>query len=604
MCGIAGALVSLFLAPAPFSTATYRHLGSRLADLRLVDLGLTDVISGVHNWGDVLSHWWTPLPEEVSKSIQQLDDESFDIRQAAATRLRELSRDSVYAAALTAYFERLLGDEQLSAEVRSRLEALLRNLPRPLPLYLSPAQVDRLLTRLDSDSFGVRAAAIAQLDRMGRDPATISLLLEVIKTRLADPKLSISLRGKIEPLWDRVHGAWLLEDQSEWKLPPVPPERIHAWIETLTRDPPESHEGQWLPHQVATRELLDLLARPDTCPATTKELADRLSVASLDPAVALRLQAIYDRSRHAVVSEFWQYGRRRMTQYFYLPDPPHGAHSSRDFDHANDCVLHCLTDNILPGGDYVLGEAMSGGDPECFWYSVNLPTAKRRLAYEFILRSRSDSQRLVDITAETLQRYVDFGRPLTDFLLLDQLDASTISRFAGSYLAAANDGEGRPIPREWASGDPSLFGSPSRLGRFCLWLGDRGTRYAIPGLMDAIAQERIYKPDKDCSLNLPWIAALMIAQRDPDPDQDSWLAHQIARTELLDRDSAELGATAAAILLRRHHERLDEFGLEESDSAAIERLNLRGYRFHDQEHRISTLRWWSEQSARSRVAHD
>ena len=119
---------------------------------------------------------------------------------------------------------------------------------------------------------------------------------------------------------------------------------------------------------------------------------------------------------------------------------------------------------------------------------------------------------MAEVTAATLQRYIDFNRIVTDFALLDQLDPRVVSRFAGGYFQSANVA---------ALGD---------LRTFCRWLAERGTHEAIDGLIEAADAGRLYKPDDGCRLNLAWVAALTIARRDRWPGEDAWLANQIART--------------------------------------------------------------------------
>jgi hypothetical protein len=63
---------------------------------------------------------------------------------------------------------------------------------------------------------------------------------------------------------------------------------------------------------------------------------------------------------------------------------------------------------------------------------------------------------------------------------------------------------------------------------------------------------------------MPWIAALAIAGREPWEGVDDWLGTLIARTERVSFGQGtrgSVGATAAAMLLMRHGERPETFGL-------------------------------------------
>jgi hypothetical protein len=538
------------------------------------------------------------LPKDVPGLIRKLDDDSFEVRQTAALRLERLSRDPECAASMAECFEDVLCAEQTSAEVRNQLAEILSNLPPASPLQLSSAEIDDLLMRLDVDSFAARSAAGAQLARLERNPAMYRSLLEGIKAQLADPNLPKTSRQQFEELWQAVHGEWLLSDSKHWNLPVVPAATMCRWIDKLVKERPQEFHGDWLPHRTATRELLDLIVRPDTCEAATKAIEDRLVAKNLGIAARTRLTAILEWTRPGVAIEIWSERHLSLTEFCPVPIPNalQRKNGSNDFDRVNDLQLHCETDEILDPGDYPVGEAMSGSNSDEFWCLVNLPTAQRRLAYDYELHFRTDARRLEEITVQTLHRRLDHNAALDgcNEHLLDLLDHDAISRLADSFLMQMNDAS--PDSSKTSHSNP--LGSPSRHGKFCLWLADHGTREAIPGLVHANDSERVFKPDHDCPVNLPWLAALILANRDPWQGEDAWLAAQIARTEKLDINcSADVGATAAAMLLRRNRELPRDFGVEEVDSEALGSLQFRAYHFSTPARRNAVERWWSLKSA-------
>lgn len=531
-------------------------------------------------------------PTRLQALIRQLDDESFDVRRRAVADLARLVKETHDGAALAERFESILADESASGEIRAALEPLLSDLPAAPELKISSEGIAFLLIRLDGDSYSVRAAAAAQIERLGRHPATLGPLLEEIKVCLGDPKLADTSRSQLEQLWRRLHGRWLLADPETWKLAPVDDATIGRWIDEMAGEGPGDAAERRIRHQAAERELLDLVARPDTSLRLAVELEKRLAGPRLDSTAQARLKGILDWTRPMVAFESWHLGRRATTQFFSVPKQSREADAAGDeSDRVSDCTLHCATDAILPKGDYPIGEAVCEGDPSLFWYGVNLPTARRRLAYDYVLRNYSDAQRLAEITAKTLQRHIDFRRQFTDITLLDQLDGPTVSRLAGAYFAAVDDSISA-----FAAPKPGI-GSPSRHGDFCFWLAENGTPAGISGLVSAAETGRFYKPDNDCKLNVGWIAALTIADRDPSAAEDQWLAGQIDRDEKLELDAAaEVGATAAAMLLHRHSERPIDFNLEEVSTESLSRCQFKAYRFPDAACRAGFLRWWKEQA--------
>jgi hypothetical protein len=534
-----------------------------------------------------------PIPAAAPELIRQLDDASFDVRQAAAEQLVRLSREPEFAPALADHFQRLLCDEQTSFEVRTQLEDLMRNLPvaSSSPPKLPSADVDHLLSLLDEDSFAVRTGAAERLKWLARNPAMICPLLETIKSRLAEADLSPASRQQLEPLWTKIHGAWLLSDSATWNFAPVSATQIAHWIDALEQPVPADHEGRSTEHETAARELLDLLVRPDTAAAVIRALDVRLADPQLESSAESRLREVYDWSRPALVAECWDKHSNQWIQHLLVgvPSLPPGAQYPSHFDRCDDHLAHCVSGSSLVPGDYDVGVAfLHPRQPGAFLQLVNLPTTQRRLAYEFLVEDQTDTQRLADISARTLHRIIEKRKALDDddMALLDLLDTDAVSRFVGPYFEAVVDG-----PRDDYFGD---FKSPSRHGLLCLWLAIHGTHEAIPGLVQAIEAHRIYEPNDTRPFQLSWVAALSIARRDPWPGEDNWLAQRVPCTDRMELGSpADVGAIAAAELLSRHGEKLRDFGLTEVESGPLAKLPLQCYRFETADGREAVLRWWS-----------
>ena len=252
-----------------------------------------------------------------------MDDASFDVRQTAATELERLSREPEFAPALADQFQRLLCDEQTSFEVRTQLTDLMRHLPvaSSEPPKLSAVDIDNLLNMLGDDSFAVRSGAAERLKWLARNPAMICPLLEAIQSRLNDANLSPADRQQLNPLWKKIHGAWLLSDSASWNFAPVPAKQIAHWVDALEQPSSEGQESRSAEHDTATRELLDLLVRPDTAPAVIRALETRLADPNLELSASGRLRDVYDWSRPAMVAEYWENHANQTIQHLLVGVP-------------------------------------------------------------------------------------------------------------------------------------------------------------------------------------------------------------------------------------------------------------------------------------------
>ena len=117
----------------------------------------------------------------------------------------------------------------------------------------------------------------------------------------------------------------------------------------------------------------------------------------------------------------------------------------------------------------------------------------------------------------------------------------------------------------------------------------------MPGLAEAIAKNRFLPPTLLAPYRLDLLAALAIADHDPWPGADAWLADHIGQAEsLIEGHEAgpELGATAAAILLKRHGQNPAAFGILPLDQELPKPFRVSGCRFRSKDAAAKVQEWW------------
>ncbi len=319
-----------------------------------------------------------------------------------------------------------------------------------------------------------------------------------------------------------------------------------------------------------------------------------------------------------MVAEYWNQGRLLGIQHLYVGVPSRGPGAIRPshFDRIDDQTAHCVSGQNLQPGDYPVGTAIahpSSSYPGSYFHLVNLPSPRRRMAYE-LLTDFDEAARLRALSRRTLDRFLAEKRPLSgkEILVAGQLDAGEVSRFVGKYFAAVDDR--LPAPEERAELAARLFTPalgglppptpnkeiPSLHGLLCEQLAQRGTAEAAAGLLQAIRDKRFLPPGPHSPRRREWITLLAIARRDPWPELDTWLASLVDRTERLVEiplDAPELGATAAALLLTRRGQDPLRFGLKAVDEVLLPVVDLVGYRFPSAQGSARIHAWWSEQSS-------
>jgi hypothetical protein len=545
---------------------------------------------------------------EFGRLLRDLDADGYAVRDRAAQRLRQMAARPELRRPLAEEVERTLLSPQLSFEVRVQLERLARDLPRVAPEpagETSPEEIRSLIGQLEDESYGVRRGATKRLEWLLGDAKAVGPIVTELRQRLSRGDLSADARQWLEPTWQRARGLWLTTDPAQWNLPSVAEEQIARWIGDLVRTPPSGAAAEsWSVLRDAQRELRDLLARDDCVPRVRQAMEARLAAGNLDAEAAARLSELVDMCRPAMVAEFWQERHHRGVQHLLIgvPSQSPGAVRPSHFDRIDDETAHCVSGTNLKEGDYPVAVAIPHPNQEdALFQLVNLSTPRRRMAYEYLVKF-DEARRLTELTRRTVDRFLRLGRPLTEpeLLMLPNLDAKEVSRFAGQFLLAVDD------ENLAAEGPEYLGGRPSRHGLLCVFLAQEGTREAVPGLLEAIRRGRILPPSPAAAYELPWIAALAIAARDPWTEVDPWLAGLIARTDPLvtgvKGDQPELGATAAAALLTRHRQKPADFGIEPARQSTLDQLHVPACRFVAPSWREKVLKWWEEQKALQKAA--
>ncbi|MCE5267414.1 MAG: hypothetical protein LLG00_05965 [Planctomycetaceae bacterium] len=574
------------------------------------------------------------LRAEVSRLLVDLNNDRFEVRSRAARRLDDLIGRPKLGPLLATEFERRLVRTDLSFEVRRRLMRWLPRLPAPdlPPGDASPKELDELVRQTDDDSCAVRLGAAERLGWLLGNPKLVCPVMTRLKRRLADSELSPEAHRQLVLVWQRARGAWLASDPAGWDLPAVSQRQMDQWLDDLvlpisSRDNGVSRRRS----DAAQRELLDLLARDQYVPLLSKAIQARLNAAPTPNAVA-RLNELLEWTKPELIAEYWssldRFGQlvgmhQEGEQHLIVgvPTLSPGALKPTHFDRADDRIAHYVTGNSLTPGDYPVGEAFPHPQTEQgFFHLVNLPTPRRRMAYLYPTRG-ADAKRLAELSRRTLDHVLADKRPLSEpeLAMLDKLDPAEVSRFAGRYFLLVDD-----VPLT-ALGPLRAGGRPSRFGMICADLAKDGTKDAIPGLLDAIANDRFLPPTSRGPYRLHWAAALSIAARDSWPTTDAWLADQVGRKELLAEslpsaallrehgweDDAgrqlvtparvspiEVAATAAALLLTRHGRSPSDFDLQLVPDELMGQLHVDGYRFADEKAREKVRQWWGGQKAK------
>ena len=546
---------------------------------------------------------------DVAAAIAALSADDFSARQEARRRLEAWVADAAAATRVRATIEAHRAQDSLSFEARAALEELARRWSAPPETEpavegKAPAearQLDVWLTELDSDDFVRREAAGEALAAAAADARTAHTLLHRLQARLADGRATFDALKRIDPLWEAAWRTWLLTDPAQATVPDVAEADIAAAVVRLGTLAPQGGAAA-VAQRVAERQLLYWMAFDALLPRVVEPLRKRLLDREQPPAVRDAAARLLSWTRPAMVAEIWNEGQLGTVQHLLIgvPNQPLRAPNPSLFDRCTDESGHCVSGNLLTPGDYPVGVFFRPPDrpdgappPDLMFHLVNLPTPRRRLAYEAevpildneTVMRRVDVKRRRRISARTIDRFLAEKRLLTvrEIEMLMHLDPDELARMAGPYLSDVADARAEEE-------------GPSLHTMYCFVLARSASSSAGPALAEAIDRARVLPPTFEAPVRMDWLAALHLANRAPWPGLDAWLAAQVDRRDPLDLNTpaaADAGASAAALLVRRASEAPSMFGLERVPGL-FDGLDDVGFRFSRPAGRDEVRAWWQK----------
>ena len=198
----------------------------------------------------------------------------------------------------------------------------------------------------------------------------------------------------------------------------------------------------------------------------------------------------------------------------------------------------------------------------------------------------------MEISQRTVDYLLTHRQPLDEphLSLLQQLDPHVVSRWVGAYFQAVPD-----LPLLPVEVDPSGQATLHRM--ICSALVQVGTHEAVPALEQLARNGDSLRPTYSSPFFMPWVAALVIAKRDPWPGVDDWLAGLVDETEPLVSNAdpvPELGATAAGLLIERQEASPYSFELEPAGNDAFDESKFASYHFVSEAGRKAVRQWWEK----------
>ncbi|HEX3869649.1 MAG TPA: hypothetical protein VHV77_04350, partial [Pirellulales bacterium] len=352
--------------------------------------------------------------DELPALLADLNADRYEARQRAHRRLAELAKSPEMRGRLAAEYQRLLLDPNTPSEVRTAIESLHASLPLKAPAEVSseageavdeaPVDFEALVRNLSDDRYNVRTASFARIQWLLGRTEWIAPIMTTLKSRLAAAEGNLQLRRQLESLYEAARGAWLLSEPGKVVLPAISDEQITQWIDDFLHTGNDTRAQHV--RRLAEIELLEALARDDVLPRVRAKLETMRGRTDLTAEARSRLAEFMEWLLPAMVAEYWELDpttnvtHHTGIQHLLLgvPNQPPLAERASLFDRCNERTAHCVTGNALSLGDYPVGVFFphpTKGLAE--FHLVNLPTPRRRMAYEFAVK-RDAATRFVEIT--------------------------------------------------------------------------------------------------------------------------------------------------------------------------------------------------------------
>ena len=371
----------------------------------------------------------------------------------------------------------------------------------------SPRKLDRLIRRLDDDSFGPCGWARPR-GWIGcwaiRSWSARDAPAEAAAGRR--PDWAPSPAGKSSRPGSGHARAWLLSDPAGWDLPAVSPRQIEGWLDALTEPARRRARsaGARRRRETAERELLDLLARDQYVPQVKKAIEARLagrpagqpprSAVGRAAASAIGLDQAGNRGGDLGVSD----GLRPPPLLAGAELPGRRAHPLAEGAPGPSCSTAWTTAWPIALAAIRFRWAIIR------WAGLSLARSRRApsSAWSTCPRRGADglpllrSRRRIETPggASAGGRWTTcwpisgrFSEP--ELAMLGGLDQAEVSRFPAGISCWSR------TVRWPRSGPPRLGGHRSRFGMISARLADEGTRAAMPGLAEAVAEDRFLPPN-------------------------------------------------------------------------------------------------------------
>jgi len=500
---------------------------------------------------------------DASRLVRDLESDSFETRQLAAGKLREMSRDLQCQATLAPVVRRAFASAETSAEARLLLASLVAELkpvdPTPVP---TADQLKTCVDDLESDQFAQRLAAAGQIETWLAQPRAVSPTFEHLKLRLTDATLSRETRRELDRLSTLARRAWLALDASQATLSAIDDVRLNRWLETVVRSINDAtSDSVRLAVESSQQELLDRLAYEPDRVRVQAAIERRLTENGLSLDARERLESLSDWIKPAMVAEIWYRETQHVVQHMFVGEPNHvpGAANPSHFDRIDNLTAHCVSGNSLTTGDWPVGVFFPNPHPfgrESQFILVNLSTPRARMAYD-VYMERPESERYRELSEQTLARWLEAKRPLTaaEMVMLERLDRPAVVQFARQYLSAVRDEALADVPLEIAEA------CGSRHGLLSVVLGAISEDDSASVLLEAIQRQRVTATTKD-ALPMASLAALCILQQSTSPDvQEKLIRIAAGAVNSTARSTVDIEATAAALLVSRMGKSPESFGL-------------------------------------------